>query len=78
MKLTRIICLFAALALTAPVWAQASGEKIEVDYNNPKKYVVGGVKVEGNHYFAPQQIIQITGLQKGEIEDVFGWIEYID
>ena len=65
MKLTRIICLFAALALTAPVWAQASGEKIEVDYNNPKKYVVGGVKVEGNHYFAPQQIIQITGLQKG-------------
>ena len=65
MKLTRIICLFAALALTAPVWAQASGEKIEVDYNNPKKYVVGGVEVEGNHYFAPQQIIQITGLQKG-------------
>lgn len=65
MKLTRIICLFAAMALAIPVWAQASGEKIEVDYNNPKKYVVGGVEVEGNHYFAPQQIIQITGLQKG-------------
>ena len=65
MRLTRMICLLAALMLTAPLWAQESGEKIEVDYNNPKKYIVGGVEVEGNNYFAPQQIIQITGLQKG-------------
>ena len=65
MKLTRIICFLATMALTVPVLAQTSGEKIEVDYNNPKKYVVGGIEVEGNHYFAPQQIIQITGLQKG-------------
>ena len=60
-----MICLLAALMLTAPLWAQESGEKIEVDYNNPQKYIVGGVEVEGNNYFAPQQIIQITGLQKG-------------
>ena len=65
MKLTRIICFLATMALTVPMLAQTSGEKIEVDYNNPKKYVVGGIEVEGNHYFAPQQIIQITGLQKG-------------
>ena len=65
MKLTRIICFLATMALTVPMSAQTSGEKIEVDYNNPKKYVVGGIEVEGNHYFAPQQIIQITGLQKG-------------
>ena len=65
MKLTRIICFLAMMALTVPMLAQTSGEKIEVDYNNPKKYVVGGIEVEGNHYFAPQQIIQITGLQKG-------------
>ena len=65
MRLTRIICLLAALVLAVPVWAQASEEKIEIDYNNPKTYIVGGVEVEGNNYFAPQQIIQITGLQKG-------------
>ncbi len=65
MKLTRIICLLAALTLTAPLWAQTSREEIEVDYNNPKKYIVGGVEVEGNNYFAPQQIVQITGLQEG-------------
>ena len=40
-------------------------QEVEIDYNNPKKYVVGGVAVEGNNYFSPEQIIQISGLQKG-------------
>jgi len=36
-----------------------------VDYNNPKKYIVGGVKLEGNEHFSPEQILQLTGLQEG-------------
>ena len=64
MKFSRIICLLFAFALSASVFAQSDG-KIEVDYNNPKTYIVGGVDVEGNEHFAPQQILQITGLQKG-------------
>ena len=48
-------------------WAQGDG--VTVDYNNPKKYIVGGVGVEGNHYFSESQILQVTGLQKGmEVE----------
>lgn len=55
------IILIALLALSAlPAMAQG----VEVDYNNPKKYVVGGVRVEGNNYFSPEQILQISGLQK--------------
>ena len=53
------------MLLALPVGAQQKGSGVEVDYNNPKKYIVGGVKVDGNSYFAPEQIIQITGLQKG-------------
>ena len=64
MKFSRIIYLLSALLMSLPVWAQSAGG-IEVDYNNPKKYIVGGVSVEGNEHFAPQQILQITGLQKG-------------
>ena len=64
MKLSRIICLLVALVCVVPAIAQSSG-KVEVDYNNPKKYIVGGVEVEGNEHFAPSQILQITGLQKG-------------
>ena len=51
--------------VSIPLWGQQAGESVEVDYNNPKKYIVGGVRVEGNNYFAPEQILQISGLQKG-------------
>ena len=64
MKFSRIICLLIALACVIPASGQTTS-KVEVDYNNPKKYIVGGVEVEGNEHFAPQQILSITGLQKG-------------
>ena len=38
---------------------------MEVDYNRPVKYKVGGVSVDGNNYFSESQIISLTGLQKG-------------
>ncbi len=60
-----MVFLASALMLSLPVFAQLPGKDVEVDYNNPKKYVVGGVRVEGNNYFAQEQILQITGLQKG-------------
>ncbi len=65
MRVCRIVFLAVALVLTLPAFAQLAGKNIEVDYNNPQKYVVGGVRVEGNSYFAQEQILQITGLQKG-------------
>ncbi len=65
MRLSRIICLLCLVALSCPVWAQRGTGDVEVDYNNPKKYIVGGVKVEGTKYFSPDQILQITALQKG-------------
>ena len=65
MRFSRIATLIFAFALALPTWAQQSGDDVIVDYYNPKKYIVGGVSVEGNSYFSPEQIIQITGLQKG-------------
>ena len=64
MKIRHIICLML-LMLPCAGWAQKASEDVVVDYNNPKKYIVGGVKVEGNHYFSPEQILQVTGLQNG-------------
>ena len=65
MRLYRLICLMLLMALTAPVWAQQSGADVTVDYNNPKKYIVGGVRLEGNEHFSQEQILQISSLQKG-------------
>ena len=65
MRICRIVFLALLVALSGPVMAQQAGNGVEVDYNNPKKYIVGGVKVEGNKHFSQDQLLQITALQKG-------------
>ena len=65
MRYSRLATLILALVVTLPLWAQKIGGDVVVDYNNPKKYIVGGVTVEGCSYYSPEQILQITGLQKG-------------
>lgn len=54
------------------LWAQSGVRGVEVDYNRPKSYVVGGVGIEGNQYFNEHQILQQVGLQKGQIITVPG------
>lgn len=63
MKFRRIIALSALLLSAAVSFAQEGG--VEVDYSRPAKYKVGGVSVQGNNYFSENQIISLTGLQKG-------------
>ena len=65
MRVRRIIHLVLLMLIGVTVFAQQKGNGIEVDYNNPKKYIVGGVSIEGNQYFSSEQILQNTGLQKG-------------
>ncbi|MBR4774978.1 MAG: outer membrane protein assembly factor BamA [Bacteroidales bacterium] len=61
------ILLAALLTLMGiSLQAQSSRSGIEIDYNHPKTYVVGGVGVEGNQYFNEHQILQLTGLQEGQ------------
>ena len=57
--------ILAALLLTVSSICKAQGNGVVVDYNNPKKYIVGGVKLEGNQHFSPEQILQVTGLHEG-------------
>ena len=65
MRLCRMILLAACmLAAVASANAQQRDSEVTVDYNNPRKYIVGGVSVEGNNYLNSEQIIQLTGLQK--------------
>jgi len=62
MKLYKI--LVSVLLFICPFWAYAQVD-ISLDYGSPKKYILGGVKVEGNTYFNEQQIVGQTGLQRG-------------
>ncbi len=63
MKIRKIFALSALLFSAIMSFAQEGG--VEVDYNRPVKYKVGGVSVDGNNYFSESQIISLTGLQKG-------------
>ena len=63
MKLSKLI--FSVIVLAMPLLAAAQQTGFEVDYNNPRKFILGDITVEGNHYFNAQQVIQQTGLRKG-------------
>ena len=63
MTIRKIACLLLLGLTGVSLWAQTGRESIEIDYGNPKTYVVGGVGVEGNQYFGENQILQLTGLR---------------
>ena len=65
MKIRKTVCLLLLGLGGFHLQAQNDRSAIEIDYNNPKTYVIGGIGVEGNQYFGEAQIISLTGLQKG-------------
>ncbi len=70
MKIYHLFCMVALLLAGTVLTAQevsdtTAREPVEVDYNKPVQYIIGGVSVEGNTYYSDQQIISLTGLQKG-------------
>ncbi len=80
MNCRRILCAALLLLGGIALRAQNVGGSIEIDYNRPQKYIVGGVSVEGNQYFSEHQILQLTGLQAGQEitapgEDVTGIVK---
>ena len=66
MHLRRILCATLLFLGGMLLQAQEVRSGIEIDYNHPRKYKVGGVRVEGNRYFNEHQILQLIGLQQGQ------------
>ncbi len=65
MRISKIVLASLLLFMAFGAWGQQKEEDVTVDYTRPKKYIVGGVGVEGNNYLSPDQILQVAGLQKG-------------
>ena len=66
MRGKKILCAALVFLAAYSLQAQTNRSSIEIDYNRPQKYIVGGVGVEGNSYFNEHQILQLTGLQAGQ------------
>ena len=68
MKVKRILFpIILLVTAVSGVFAQSSGDSYVVDYGHPKKYVVGGIKVEGIKLLGEEQILALTGIREGMI-----------
>ena len=68
MRIYRLLCVLLLSVAGTVAFAQEPVKKsdpVEVDYEQPRDYVVGGISVEGNTHFGEQQIISLTGIQPG-------------
>ena len=58
MRISKIILASLLLLFTVGAWGQQKEGDVTIDYNRPRKYIVGGVGVEGNNYLSPDQILE--------------------
>ena len=65
MKIQHVFCIAVLLMMQSVASGQQKKSSVEIDYNEPREYVVGGVKVTGNRAFAEQQILNQAGLRPG-------------
>ena len=59
------LLIVSLLALLSPLSLYSQAGQT-VDYNNPRKYIIGGVQVSGIKYLSKEQIISLTGLREGD------------
>lgn len=65
MKIRLLILLFL-LAFVSVLDIIAQQKQYIVDYEYPRKYIVGGLRVEGVKYLGERQIVALTGLREGD------------
>ena len=71
----RLLALFGAFLALAllPARAQEPGSvPVEVDYNNPQTYVVGGIRISGTRYLGESQLLSVLGFRPGDTVTVPG------
>ena len=74
MKRNFLALFVAFLALTQlPAYAQEPvGSSVEVDYNSPQTYVVGGIRISGTKYLGENQLLSVLGIRPGDTVTVPG------
>jgi len=67
MKLHNLLITLFLVLLSLPIYAQITlGDGVEVDYNNPKDYYIGGITVSGVKYLDGNVLIMLSGLTVGD------------
>jgi len=66
MKLRFLIILILSGIIFHPLMAQVNLGGIEIDYNKPKEYEIGGITVSGVKYIDANVLIMLSGLTVGD------------
>jgi outer membrane protein insertion porin family len=67
MKLKSLLLLIVCLISFHPVHSQVSlGEKVNIEYSNPKEYTIGGIVISGVKYLDNNVLIMLSGLTVGD------------
>ena len=64
--LSLVILAIAVASVPARGQNAAGGGAVEVDFNNPRTYVVGGVDIPGLKYLSREQLLAVLGINKGD------------
>ncbi|MEN6619910.1 MAG: outer membrane protein assembly factor BamA [Rikenellaceae bacterium] len=74
MKSLAVVLLLVIIAPFNKVLAQDSSivRSTVVDYNQPKDYIIGGIKVSGIQYLRPEQVLSLTGFAVGDTVNIPG------
>ncbi len=62
----------ALLVQISAIGQSRLGDGSKIDYSNPKKYTIGGIKVEGTEKLDPDAIKLLSGLRVGDVLEVPG------
>ena len=65
-KLLRPVFFLAFFLAVSLLGKPAFAQGIEVDYSNPKSYVVGGVEITGLKYLSAEQLLSVMGFREGD------------
>jgi len=65
LQILSILALFFTSQLLQAQDVSTAVKGIEVDYNNPKTYVVGGIDIPGLKYLSKEQLLSVSGIQIG-------------
>ena len=72
----RLFSVLACVLATVSTWMAAAQDtglgRPVVDFNNPRQYVVGGIRVEGTKYLAESQLLSVLGIRPGDVVTVPG------
>ena len=71
-KFLALFGAFLALSLLPALAQEPGAVPVEVDYNTPQKYVVGGIRISGTKYLGESQLLSVLGIRPGDVLTVPG------